>query len=153
MAALSRRFAVDTHGAALVEMALIAPLIAALMMGTVDTASYFAARLKAQQAVNRSLEMSLMGGPSVAASDIQAQAAEQAGVGTGAVTVSQTLKCSGTITDWTLTCASGQETARYTQVALSTTYTPSFVLSALTSIYMSSSGDIPISITGVVRIQ
>lgn len=148
-----RRLVTATEGAAVVEMALIAPLMAALMMGTVDTARYFAAGIKVQQAVNRSLEMSLMGGPTVAVSDIQAQAADQAGVDVSAVTVTQTLKCAGTVTTWTLTCASGQETARYTQVSIATTFTPSFVLNSLTQMYKSTNGNIPISVTGAVRIQ
>lgn len=148
-----RRLVIATDGAALVEMALIAPLMAAVMMGTVDTAQYFASGLNVQQAVNRSLEMSLMGGPTVAVSDIQAQAADQAGVDVSAVTVTQTLKCSGAVTAWALTCASGQETARYTQVSVWKTFTPSFVLNSLTQMYKSSNGDIPISVTGTVRIQ
>jgi Flp pilus assembly protein TadG len=143
----------ETKGVAFVETALVAPFLALVIMGTVDTARYAAAKMKIQQAVNRGLEMSSMGGTSVAAADIQTQAAEQAGVSTSSVTVTQTLECGGTATSWTTTtCASG-ETARYTQVQISTSFTPSFALGSLAKLLGNSEGVVPISATGVLRIQ
>ena len=142
----------ETKGIALVETALVAPFLAVIIMGTVDTARYGAAKMKIQQAVNRGLEMSWMGGKDIAATDIQAQAAEQAGVATSAVTITQTLECGGTATSWSNTCSSG-ETARYTQIQISTTFTPSFALSSLARVLGNSNGVVPISATGVLRIQ
>ena len=143
----------ETKGVALVETALIAPFLAVIIIGTVDTARYGAAKMKIQQAVNRGLEMSWMGGPSLAATDIQAQAATQADVPTSSVTVTQTLECGGTATSWsTETCASG-ETARYTQIQISTTFTPSFALGSLARMLGNANGVVPISATGVLRIQ
>lgn len=143
----------ETRGVAFVETALVAPFLALVIMGTVDTARYAAAKMKIQQAVNRGLEMSSMGGTSVAATDIQSQSALQADVSTSAVTVTQTLECGGTATSWsTTTCASG-ETARYTQIQISTTFTPSFALGSLAKLLGNSEGVVPISATGVLRIQ
>ncbi|HKT76416.1 MAG TPA: TadE/TadG family type IV pilus assembly protein [Sphingobium sp.] len=143
----------EVRGVAFVETALIAPFLAMAIMGTVDTARYAAAKMAIQQAVNRGLEMSMMGGPTTAASDIQSQAAAQAGVATSAVTVTQTLECSGTSTSWSSTCTSAQETARYTQIQISTTFTPSFALGMLAKTLGNANGVVPISATGVLRIQ
>ncbi|HKY81860.1 MAG TPA: hypothetical protein VJM09_10375, partial [Sphingobium sp.] len=83
----------------------------------------------------------------------QAQAAAQANVPTSSVTVTQTLECGGTATSWsTSSCASG-ETARYTQIQISTNFTPSFALGALARMLGNSNGVVPISATGVLRIQ
>lgn len=142
----------ETKGVALVETAMVAPFLAVIIMGTVDAARYGAAKMKIQQAVNRGLEMSWMGGKDIAATDIQAQAAAQANVPTSSVTVTQTLECGGTVTSWSSTCASG-ETARYTQIQISTTFTPSFALSSLAKMLGNSNGVVPISVTGVLRIQ
>lgn len=142
----------ETKGIALVETAIIAPFLAVIIMGTVDTARYGAAKMKIQQAVNRGLEMSWMGGKDVAAADIQAQAAAQANVATSAVTVTRTLECGGTATSWSSTCSSG-ETARYTQIQISTTFSPSFAFSSLARVLGNSDGVVPISATGVLRIQ
>lgn len=142
----------DANGVALVETAMVAPFLALTIMGTVDIARYGAAKMKIQQAVNRGLEMSWMGGKDIAVSDIQAQAAAQANVDAAGVTVTQTLECGGTATSWSSTCASG-ETARYTQIQISTTFTPSFALSPLTRTLGNSNGVVPISVTGVLRIQ
>ncbi|HYV87977.1 MAG TPA: TadE/TadG family type IV pilus assembly protein [Candidatus Polarisedimenticolia bacterium] len=143
----------ETKGVALVETALVTPFLAVVIMGTVDTARYAAAKLEVQQGVNRGLEMSWMGGPTLAATDIQTQAAAQAGVATSAVTVTQTLECSGTATSWSASCTSGQETARYTQIQISTTFTPTFVLGSLARMLGNLAGDVPVSATGAIRIQ
>jgi len=142
-----------TDGVALVETALVMPFLALVVMGTVDAARYGAAKLAVQQAVNRGLEMSMMAGPDgITTSDIQAQAAAQAGVSTSAVTVTQTLECSGAATSWSSTCSTG-ETARYTQIQISTTFTPTFVLGMMAKLYGNSNGVIPIAVTGAMRIQ
>lgn len=153
--AVLTKLQIDTSGIALVETAMVAPVLAMIIMGTTDAARYGAAKMKVQQAVNRGLEMSWMGGTNVSAADIQTQAAAQADVATSAVTITQTLECGGTATTWTTSsspCASG-ETARYTQIQISTTFTPSFAGSALAKMLGNSNGVVPISATGVLRIQ
>jgi Flp pilus assembly protein TadG len=143
----------EVRGVALVETALAAPVMIALVIGLVDTARYGQAKLTVQQGVNRGLEMSMMNGPTLSATDIQTEAASQAGVDPSAVTVTQTLECSGTATTWSSSCTSSQETARYTQIQISTTFSPSFVLGSMAKLYGDANGNIPISVTGVVRIQ
>ena len=149
------RLRTNMSGIAFVETALAAPILALIIMGTTDAARYGAARMKIQQAVNRGLEMSWMGGADVTVAAITEQAAAQADVPTTAVTVTQALECGGTPTAWTTDanpCASG-ETARYTQVNISTTFTPSFAGGALAKMLGNSNGVVPISATGVLRIQ
>ena len=148
----------ETKGMALVETAMVMPFLAVVVMGTVDAARYGAAKMKIQQAVNRGLEMSWMGwasGQDLATSDIQAQAAAQANVSTSSVAVTKTLECGGTATTWTTstTACGSAETARYTQIQISTTFTPSFALGSLARMLGNSEGVVPISATGVLRIQ
>lgn len=141
------------QGLALIETAVTAPFLILLILGIVDMALYGTTLLKAQQAVNRGLEMSLMAGPSLAKTEIQDQAAAQAEVAAGNVVVTQTLECAGVATDWALDCSAGQETERYTQIDLSTTYTPTFALSPSTWMETDDNGSVPISVTGVIRVQ
>jgi Flp pilus assembly protein TadG len=143
----------DREGVALVEMAVAAPMLALLITGITDVSMYAAKLLKAQQAVNRGLEMSMMGGPGISTTDIQTQAAAQAEVPIGNVTVTQTLECSGVGTIWSASCVSGQETARYTKIQLTTEYRPSLVLGSLAWMKTDGNGNIPISATGVIRVQ
>lgn len=153
--ALLGRLMAEVKGIALVETALVTPFLAIVIIGTVDTARYGAAKMKIQQAINRGLEMSSMGGTGVSASNIQSEAASQANVSTSAVTVTQTLECGGTATTWTTSttpCASG-ETARYTRIQISTTFAPSFAMGMLARTLGNSNGLVPISATGVLRIE
>jgi len=143
----------ETRGVAVVEAAIVMPVLAIVIMGTVDVARFGASKLMAQQAVNRGLEMSTMAGPSLAASSIQSEAASQANVSASAVTVTQTLECSGVATSWSSSCTSGQETARYTQIAISTTFTPTFVLGSFAQLWGNSNGVVPLTTTGAIRIQ
>lgn len=134
-------------------MALVAPFLILLITGIVDLAMYGAALLKAQQAVNRGLEMSMMGGTAVDIPDIQSQAAMQAGVSTNDVLVTPTLECSGAAATWGSACAAGQETAAYTQITIPTTYHPLLAFGTTAWMQTDANGDIPISVTGVIRIQ
>ena len=150
---LARELSASKQGLALVETALIAPFLILLITGIVDLAMYGAALLKAQQAVNRGLEMSMMGGTSIPATDIQSEAAAQAGVATSNVVVTQTLECAGAAATWGSTCATGLEAAAYTRIQLSTTYHPVLAFGTTAWLQTNENGDIPISVTGVIRIQ
>lgn len=151
--AMLRELVAAKQGVALVETALIAPIFVILILGVADLALYGAALIKAQQAVNRGLEMAMMGGTTVTSTSIQSETASQADVSTSNVTVTQTLECSGTATTWNTSCATGQETAAYVQIQLSTSYQPLFALSPLSWVKTDSSGKLPISLAEVIRIQ
>ena len=147
------RLASSCEGVALVEAAIVTPFLITIIMGTVDTARYGVTKLEVQQAINRGLEMSSMAGPSLATTDIQAQVAAQADLSTSAVTVTQTLECAGIISTWDTDCTSGQETARYVKIDITTTFTPTFVFGSLARALGNAEGVVPISATGAIRIQ
>jgi len=136
-----------------VETALVAPFLAITIMGTVDVARYAAAKIALQQAVNRGLEMSSMGGTTYSSTSIQSEAATQAGVATSDVTVAQTQTCAGTTATWGTSCTSGQEIAKYTSITITKNFTCSFALGSLARMYGNSSGVISLSTTGVIRLQ
>jgi Flp pilus assembly protein TadG len=148
-----RRLLACTRGTGLIETAAVAPFLALTIIGTVDLARFGAARLKLQQAVNRGLEMSVMGGTSMSTASIKTQTATQAGVAETAVTVTQALECSGTAKDWTLSCSTGEEEARYTTISISTVFDPTFDLSPTSKVWANSEGMVPISTSGTIRIK
>ena len=145
--------ATANDGVALVEMAFVAPVLAVIALGLVDIAFYAANKIQAQQALNRGLEMAMMAGPSVSASDIREQAALQADVPLDAVTVSSRLECAGVVTDWNSNCGSGQETAREFQIDISTVFVPAFIFGTVAKTLMNTDGTIPLDVSGVIRIQ
>lgn len=148
-----RRCGTDQRAVAAIEMALTAPFLALLIIGLIDTSRYVGTKLKVQQAVNRGLELSMMGGGSIPLSDIQQQAAEQADVPLNEVTVTRFLECSDTATDWSLSCSSEQESARFTRVEISTAFEPIFSYASISQALSKSDGSITISVGGVIRIQ
>jgi Flp pilus assembly protein TadG len=148
-----RGIVTSCDGVALTEAAIVTPFLIVIIIGTVDTARYGTARLQIQQAINRGLELSSMGGPSLASTDIQAQVALQANVPTSAITVTRTLECAGVATTWSGTCTSGQETARYTRIDIATTFTPTFVFGSFARAFGNADAVVPVSVTGAIRIQ
>jgi len=147
-----KELSASKQGVALVELALIAPFLILLITGIVDLALYGATLLKAQQAVNRGLEMSMMGGTSVDMDAIKIQVEAQAGSPATATPI-PTQECAGVAATWGSSCATGQETAKYTQIQLSTTYHPLLAFGTTAWMQTNANGDIPISVTGVIRIQ
>lgn len=150
---LFRAFLASERAVSAVETALVAPFLAVTIMGTVDVARYAAAKIALQQAVNRGLEMSSMGGTTYSSTSIQSETATQAGVSTSAVTVAQSQTCAGVTATWGASCTTGQETAKYTSVTVTKSFTPSFALGSLARMYGNSSGIITLSTTGVIRLQ
>jgi Flp pilus assembly protein TadG len=136
-----------------VEVALVAPFLALLIVNTVDSAIFAARKLQIQQGVNRGLEISMIGGKSTATSTIQSETATEAGVSTSAVTITQLLECDGLTTTWSSSCTTGQETSRFITVSVTTTHTPLFSLGLLTQTLGDSNGDIPIATSGTIRVQ
>jgi len=118
----------DERGNSFIEMALAAPLLAALFVGMVDISRAVSAKVDLEQAAQRAVEQ------------VQAQAdfkttqagaiksdAEAAG-GTGSTaTVTYWLECNhdGVHLDFdTGSCSAGQSYARYVNVAIQKSFTP-----------------------------
>jgi len=132
MQKLMRKLARSTEGAATIELALITPILATLLIGVVDITTAFNRKLELEQAVQRSIErvMQTTTDETVEA-NIKQEAAEAAGIPEDNVTVTYSLTCDGTTTAYNTDCAVGQVEVRYVNVAATTTFTPMFPLAKL----------------------
>ena len=132
MYGLIKRLARSTYGAATVELALITPILATLLIGVVDITTAFNRKLELEQAVQRSIERVMQTTTDLPVEEnIKAEAAEAAGIDPDAVTVTYTLKCNGVDTPYANDCAGGEVEVRYINVAATTTFTPMFPLAHL----------------------
>ena len=148
MIKLLRTLARDSRGAAVVELALVSPMIALLTVGVVDMSNGFSKKLKIEQAAQRSIEKIM----NTSASDtientLAAEAAHQGGVPLGNVTVSYRLECDGALTD-AEECAEDQQTSQWITVTVTDSYQPLFARR-----FGPTTGAYPLSATAGVRIQ
>jgi Flp pilus assembly protein TadG len=118
----------DERGAAVIELALAAPVLALMTVGIADLSNGFNRKLNLEQASQRAIEkvMQTTGTTTVEATII-AEAAAQAKVPVSNVSVAYQLECNGTKqTNPSGTCAAGQKEARYIMVTVTDKYTPMF---------------------------
>ena len=150
LASLRRRLARDESGTSLVEFGFFAPFLALLVGGAIDLSMGLSDRFTLQQAVNRSLEM-LQARHAVADADdadvdysyLEAEAAAAAGVPVEQVSVTRWLECDGVEEeDYSAVCADGEDTARYLELRIDSTFEGQFFL-----------GTTAVVATGAVRIQ
>jgi len=120
----------DTRGVAVIELALIAPVLAIMVVGIIDMSNGINRKLQLEQAAQRSLEMILQTtGNDTAEAAITAQVVQQAGVDAEDVVVERRLECDGTVVaDVTAQCPPPQTEARYITVTVTDTYAPMFRL-------------------------
>ena len=118
----------DRRGAAIVEMAMVAPLLATMIVGVVDLSNAFGRKLKLEQAAQRAIEkiMNTSANATVEAT-LQNEAASQAGVPASNVIVSYRLECNGSVTSAT-SCPAGQTSSQWISVEVSDKYKPLFPL-------------------------
>lgn len=123
---LIHRLREDQRGAAVLEVALVAPLLATMVIGIVDISNAYGRKLQLEQAAQRAIEkiMNTSADDTVEAT-LQKEAADQAGVPTSNVTVTYRLECNGVQTTAT-DCATGQTMAQWINVKVIDTYTPMF---------------------------
>jgi len=130
----------DKRGAALVELALAAPVLAALVIGITDLARAYSYKLLLEQAAGRTIEqveqqrsVSTSGYNSSLIAEAQ-NAMSDAGypdTNTSHYTANSWVECSTNGTTWTLTnsfttdCTSGTQ-ARYASIAITESFTPMF---------------------------
>lgn len=119
----------DTRGNSVIELALVAPVLATLLIGAVDISRGTSMKLKLEQAAQRTIE--LMQRSDYKTSDNATYIAEaQAAAGTGSTaTISNWLECNnnGTHLNWdTGTCTAGVPYARIVQVTVTQPFTPVF---------------------------
>ena len=123
----------NERGSSLIEMALAAPFLAALLIGMVDLSRGYSSKLQLEQAAQRTIEK-IMQQKAVVNDYTQhkAEAAAAAGVSVDAVTITNWLECSTDGQTWRSTtfdgtCETGEiYYARYVEVDIVKTYYPLF---------------------------
>ena len=130
----------DQRGAAMIELAFVAPVIALMTVGVVDLSNGFGTKLRVEQAAQRSIEKVMQTtGVLTVENTIAAEAVCQYN-GTNAngscktapltaadVVVTHRLECDNIVTV-APDCLPTQEESRWIQVTVSTDYTPMFPL-------------------------
>lgn len=118
----------DNRGTSVVELALISPILATLIIGTVDLSRAYSAKLNAEQAAQSAIEKVFQkSADTTVVNTLVTEASTLAGVGSDKVTTDSWVECDGTRKpNYSDTCASGQDEARYLSVSVIATYTPMF---------------------------
>ena len=115
----------DQSGAAIIELAMVAPILAAMTIGVVDLSNAFSRKLVLEQAAQRSIEKVMQTtGEETVDDTIKDEAASAAGIPRTQVTVNYTMTCAGVVTDPTTECVDNSTEIRYTEVSLWATYRP-----------------------------
>lgn len=121
----------NERGAAIIELALVAPFFAALAIGMIDMSRAYSMKLKLEQAAQRGIEKveqqhSVLSDYSAYATEAST-AATAAGYSGSTASADYWLECNGVRqSDPTTPCTSGQTYARYVSITVSNTYTPLF---------------------------
>src|SRR5690349_17406605 len=114
---LRRGRPLDQKGTSTVEMALLAPFFAMLVLGTVDAARAASEKIALQQAASRAIEMVTSGSSDMTA--VKTEAAATAGVGASAVTVDRWMECDRVRQNqFDGSCSGSAEIGRYVSVAV-----------------------------------
>jgi len=143
----------DFRGVSAVEFAFIGPLIVLLILGIVDGARAVSAKLTLDQVVYRALEKAQVGTTQSDYSTFLKNEVAAAGIPAANATVTTWLQCDNqTPTAITDSCSSGQQTTRYVQLAVTTSFQPSFAYGKW-FLSADSSGSIALSSTAALRIQ
>lgn len=119
----------DERGNSVIELALVAPVLASLLIGTVDISRAVSAKLQLEQAAQRTIEKVQVSEFATSdEADLQADAEAAAGSGSQA-TVDAWLECNhdGTHLNYDSgTCNDGDPYARYVSVTVTKSFTPLF---------------------------
>jgi Flp pilus assembly protein TadG len=125
------RLVSDEGGASVIEMALIMPFIATLVIGVVDLSRAYSAKLQLEQAAYRAIEKVQQYQASEdtysTLSTEATTAATAAGFTSPTVTVDYWLECDGVRqTTYDTTCSTAGQTSRWISVDISANFTPLF---------------------------
>lgn len=153
----------NERGAAIIELALALPILAALVIGMSDMAGAYSLKIQLEQAAQRTIEqVQAQKGVSQSYNTAMTTEATSAmtalGYTTGnTITPDSWLECSSNGTSWTRqssftgACGSTETTARYVSVSISRSYTPLFSSRAWPN--ANANGTITISGYAEVRVQ
>jgi len=140
-------------GNSLIEMALVAPVLGALLLGTIDVSRAYSIRVDLEQAAHRAIEMEQV--KDYVESDnagIKSEAESAAGSGSTA-TVTDWLQCGTDVTklNFTSSCASGDASARFLQVSIAKSFTPLFTNSVFA--HRNPDGTVSLTAKAGIRVQ
>lgn len=118
----------DPSGATIIEMALVLPFLATLLIGMVDLSRGYSQKLQLEQAAQRAIEKAMQGKKQTSLYDtLRAEGAAAAGVAVTAVTVDYWLECNGVRqSNYGSVCGSGVPYARYVTVEITKPFSPMF---------------------------
>lgn len=150
---MMRRLLSCERGNSFIEMALILPILVALLIGMVDLSRGVSTKLKVVQAAQRTVELVQRSGFNYAQmAALETEAETAAGAGSEA-TVTAWLECGTSTTrlSFTGTCASGQPQSRHMDVTIRKDFAPLFG----TRFFPGANSDGSFTVTGLagVRIQ
>lgn len=117
----------DERGASVIELALVMPFLAALIIGTVDISRAYSSKLQLEQAAYRAIEkVQQYQSSDSTVGTLKTEAATAAGITATASNPSivYSLECNGTPQSYTTACTSGA--VREVTVDISKTFTPMF---------------------------
>jgi len=145
------KMARDDRGNAVVELALYLPVALLMFGGMFDFSQAVTQKLRAQQAIARTLEMaSNLPTSAMDAATLRAEAATAANVPQSSVTANVWLECNGVVST-TGSCTSSIGLARYASVRINHNY--QLTLYPALSGGRASSAPIPFQVQGSLRIQ
>lgn len=141
----------NSRGAAIIEFAVTAPFLIALMIGTIDLSLGYATKARMHSALARTIELAQIGSNTGDFGYLKTEGAAAAGVPESNVTVTKWLECNTTTKAFDDSCGDGEQIARYITVTISKTYDP--VFSA--KLFGEATGDglVPLSVSDSLRIQ
>ena len=131
MIRLVQRLVRDEGGASLIELALIMPFFASMVIGVVDLSRAYSAKLQLEQAAYRAIEKVQQYQASEdtysTLSSEATTAATAAGFSNPTVVIDYWLECDGVRqASYDSTCATAGQTARWVKVDISGRFTPLF---------------------------
>ena len=144
----------ESAGNVTIELALLAPILSAMLIGLIDVATAYSAKLRLEQVAQRTIEKVMQNSflPSQSAA-LKTEAEAAAGAGSTA-TVTYWLECNAVkmtgASAYTTACPDGQQYVRYVQIAITKNYTP-IILSSTVGTGMN--GNIALTGTAGIRIQ
>lgn len=126
----------DQRGTSIVELALIAPILATLVIGMSDLSTAYSAKLQLEQSAQRSIEKAMNGKKEAALFEtLQSEAMDAADVEADAVEVKFWLECDGVsqntnpatmVADYGKVCGDDETYARYVNVRIEKNFEPTF---------------------------
>jgi len=123
-----RNLRTDDRGAAVIELAMVAPVLALMVIGMSDLSRAYSTKLQLEQSSQRAIEKVMNGqATTTVAAALKTEAATTAGVPESQVVVDYWLECDGARNgSYETSCTTGQVQRRYMSVQIQKSFTPMF---------------------------